>query len=74
MMIKNINLESFKKPQLFPAYVYKSDIKTYTLTATITGGYEIMLGKIIVGDSLSGGQSLSHALFESYTKRGHKML
>ena len=73
-MIKNICLKPFKKSQLFPAYVYKSDIKTYTLNATIAGGYEIMLGKIIVGDSSSGGQSLSHALFESYTKRGQKMI
>ena len=38
VMIKIINLKLFKKPRRFLAYVYKSRIKTYTLSATVTDG------------------------------------
>lgn len=73
-MIRNVNLKPFKKPELFPAYVYSNSVRTYTLNATVSGGYEITLARIVVGNSLSGGAPLSHALFEGYTKNGQKMI
>ena len=73
-MIKKIELKPFKNSQLFPAYVYKKGIETYTLNASLSGGYKIMLGKIIVGNSISNGAPLCHAMFESYTKHGEKMI
>lgn len=73
-MIKNVDLKPFKKFQLFPAYVYKNGIEIYTLNATVSGGYEITLAQIIVGNSLSGGAPLCHVLFEGYAKNGQKMI
>ena len=40
VMIKSIDLKPFKKPELFPAYVYNNEVKLYTLNATVSGGYE----------------------------------
>ena len=73
-MIKNVELKPFKNSQLFPAYVYKKGVKIYTLGATVSSGYKITLGKIIVGDSMSNGAPLCHVMFESYTKHGEKMI
>ena len=73
-MIRNIDLKPFKKSELFPAYVYNNGIDIYTLNATVSGGYKITLARIVVGNSLSGGAPLCHALFESYSKNGQKMI
>lgn len=73
-MIRNVALKPFQKAQLFPAYVYKNGVKTYTLNAVVSSGYEIVLARITVGDSLSGGAPLSHVLFEGYAKNGQKMI
>ena len=74
VMIKNVNLKPFTNVQAFPAYVYKKGVNIYTLNATVTGGYEITLARITLGDSMSGGLPLSHVLFESYTKQGQKRI
>lgn len=73
-MIKSVDLKPFKKHELFPAYVYSNSVRIYTLNATVPGGYEITLARIVVGKSMSGGAPLSHVLFESYTKNGQKMI
>lgn len=73
-MISKVDLKPFKKAQLFLTYVYKNGINIYTLNATVVGGYKITLGKIAIGDSLSGGHPLCHVLFEGYTMYGQKMI
>ncbi len=57
-MIRSVDLKPFKKSRRFSAYLYKNRIKTYMLRATVTGGYKITRGKIIVGDSFSGGRRI----------------
>ena len=57
-MIRSVDLKPFKKFRRFSAYLYKNRIKTYMLRATVTGGYKITRGKIIVGDSFSGGRRI----------------
>ena len=71
-MIKNVKLKPFDKPNYLPTYV--GDVKTYTLIATVPGDYEITPAKLTVGASVSAGNPLSHALFESYSDHGQKMI
>ena len=71
-MIKNVELKPYDKSNHLPTYV--GDVKTYALIATVPGNYEINLAKLTVGTSVSAGNLLSHALFESYTDHGHKMI
>lgn len=67
-MIKNFEPQPFDGLNALPVYV--SNTKAYFLTGKISGGYEITLAKLTTGDSMSAGNPLSHALFESFTDRG----
>ena len=75
MMIKNVQLKPFDVHKCceFPAYVYGNGIEKYILIATVLSGYKIMLAKLMVGTSISGKDTLSHAVFESYSEHGEKM-
>lgn len=70
-MIKNFTPQPFMKSNPLPNYV--SDVRQYTLTGEIAGGYEITLAKLSIGDSVSLGKPLIHALFKSYTDHGKRM-
>lgn len=67
-MIKNFTPQTYDGVNSLPTYV--SNLNTYTLTATVQGGYEITLGRLTTGNSVSAGNPLSHALFESFTDHG----
>lgn len=67
-MIKNFTPKEYDGVNTLPTYV--GNIKSYTLVAKIPGDYEITLAKLTVGDSVSAGNPLAHALFESFTDHG----
>lgn len=67
-MIKSFTPQPYEGTNPLPVYV--SDTKTYFLTAKVPGGYEITLAKLTTGESVSAGNPLSHALFESFTDHG----
>ena len=69
-MIKDFNPQPFAGINTLPVYV--NNTKTYFLTAEVTGGYEIILAKLTTGASMSAGNPLSHALFESFTDHGRR--
>ena len=74
-MIMSINLKPFDKFCELPAYVYGNGVDRYVLTATIIGGYEITLARLIVGNPPTiKVNDMTHALFESYTPYGKKMI
>lgn len=70
-MIKSFDPKPFKRFNSLPTYV--QDLRVYTLIGIIHDGYRITLGKLTVGDSLSAGNPLTHALFESFTDHGERM-
>ena len=70
-MIKNYTPRPFEKPNPLPVYV--SGVNSYTLLGTVTGGYVITLGKLTVGESVSAGNPLTHALYESFSDHGERM-
>lgn len=70
-MIRNFTPKPYDGPNPLPSYV--EGLRTYTLVGTVTGGYKITLARLTVGDSTSGHNSLSHAMFESYTDHGERM-
>lgn len=69
-MIKSFTPQPFEGVNTLPAYV--SNTKVYFLTAKVPGGYEITLAKLTTGDSMSAGNPLSHALFESFSDHGER--
>lgn len=69
-MIKNYIPQRFDGFNPLPNYA--SNVREYSLLAKVTGGYTITLAKITVGDSKSGDNKLSHAIFESFTDHGER--
>lgn len=69
-MIKNYAPRPFDGGNPLPAYV--DNVSGYELIGTVPGGYKILLAKLTVGDSMSAGNPLAHALFESYTDHGER--
>lgn len=69
-MIKNFIPQKYDGFNPLPKYA--SNVREYTLLAKVTGGYTITLARITVGDSISGGSNLSHAIFESFTDHGER--
>lgn len=74
-MIKNVQLKplDIEKPCELPTYVYGNGVEKYTLFATVQGDYKITLAKLTIGSSVSAGNDISHAMFESYSDHGEKM-
>ena len=70
-MIKNFTPEQYAGVNTLPQYV--TNARAYTLIGTVKGGYIITLAKLTVGSSMSAGNPLSHALFESFTDHGERM-
>ena len=70
-MVKNFTPRPFDKPNPLPTYV--SNTVETTLLGAVQGGYVITLAKLTVGDSVSAGNPLTHALFESYNDHGERM-
>lgn len=69
-MIKNFTPQPFEGINPLPDYVGNKSV--YTLVGDAPGGYKITLAKLTVGDSVSAGNPLAHALFESYTDHGEQ--
>lgn len=70
-MIKNFEPQPYDGLNPLPSYV--TNVSSFTLTGSIPGGYEITLAKLTVGESVSAGNPLSHALFESFDDHGRRM-
>lgn len=70
-MIKNYNPRPFEQNNPLPSYVVVS--AAYTLVAWTKNGYAITLAKLTVGESVSAGNPLTHALFESFSDHGERM-
>lgn len=70
MLIKSFVPRPFNGWAILPTYA--SDLRTHTLLGMISGGYEIMLAKLTVGESISAGNPLTHAMFESFTDHGER--
>lgn len=71
-MIKDFIPTPFTGPNPLPSYA-TADTTEYTLLGTVQGGYTITLAKLTIGDSVSAGNPLTHALFESFTDHGARM-
>lgn len=69
-MIKNFIPQPFEGGNPLPNYV--SNVSEYTLVGTVPGGYKVVLARLTVGESLSAGNPLAHALFESFTDHGDR--
>ncbi len=69
-MIKNFIWQPYNGTNRFPNYVKITD--EYTLIGTVSGGYNITLGKLVIGNSLSAGTPLTHVIFESFTGHGER--
>ena len=69
-MIKNFDPKPFEGGNPLPDYV--SNVNRYELVGIVPGGYHVTLAKLAVGSSISAGNPLSHALFESYTDHGER--
>lgn len=69
-MIKNFTPKPFEGINELPNYV--TSTKSFDLIARVVGGYEITLAKLTVGQSMSAGSPLTHALFESFTDHGER--
>ncbi len=67
-MIKNFVPQPYDGLNPLPSYV--GNVRAYTLVATAAGDYNVTLAKLTVGDSVSAGNPLSHALYESFTDHG----
>lgn len=70
-MVKNFTPQPYAGVNSLPQYV--TNAREYTLMGTVKGGYVIILGRLTVGSSISAGNPLSHALFESYNDHGERM-
>lgn len=71
-MIKDFIPHPYGGPNPLPSYA-TTDVTEYTLLGTVQGGYVITLAKLTIGDSVSAGNPLTHALFESFTDHGERM-
>lgn len=69
-MIKKFTPQTYDGINPLPNYV--ANVRIFTLIGNISGDYKITLARLTVGDSVSGGNSLSHALFESFTDHGDR--
>jgi hypothetical protein len=69
-MIKNYTPQTYEGLNPLPTYI--SNSRTYTLIATVPGDYTITLARLTVGESVSAGNPLAHALFESFTDHGER--
>ena len=69
-MIKNFVPRPYDGVNILPNYA--ANVRVFTLIGSISGDYKITLAKLTVGDSISKGNSLSHALFESFTDHGDR--
>lgn len=69
-MIKNFIPQSFEGVNALPDYV--NNKSEYTLVGEVPGGYKITLANLTIGESVSAGNPLAHALFESYTDHGER--
>lgn len=69
-MIKNFTPKPYEGLNSLPDYVRNK--RSFTLEAKAAGGYVITLAKLTVGDSVSAGTPLSHAVFESFTDHGER--
>lgn len=70
-MIKNFTPQPYDGLKFLPDYV--ANQKILTLVGYVPGGYIITLAKLTVGDTVSAGNPLAHALFESFTDHGERM-
>ena len=70
-MIKNYNPRPFEQFTPLPTYVVITE--QYELLAKTKTGYTIKLAKLTIGKSMSAGNPLSHALFESFSDHGERM-
>ncbi len=70
-MIKDFTPMPFEGINPLPDYV--SNIRVYTLIGIVPGGYHVTFAKMTVGDSVSAGNPLAHALFESFDTHGKRM-
>ncbi len=70
-MIKDFTPMPFEGINSLPDYV--SNIRVYTLIGIVPGGYRVTFAKLTVGDSMSAGNPLAHALFESFDTHGERM-
>ncbi len=71
-MIKNFIPQPYNGLNALP--IYATNVRAYTLVASIPNGYDITLAKLTVGESVSKGNMLSHAQFESYTDHGKRAM
>ena len=69
-MIKNYIPQPYEGDNPMPTYV--TNMSKYELLAKAPKGYTITLAKLFLGDSVSAGNPLAHALFESYTDHGDR--
>lgn len=69
-MIKNFTPQPFEGVNALPDYV--SNKSEYSLVGDVPGGYKITLARLTVGESMSAGNPLAHALFESFTDHGER--
>ena len=69
-MIKNYNPRPFEQFNPLPTYVAITE--RYELLAKTKNGYTIRLAKLTIGQSVSAGNSLAHALFESFNDHGER--
>lgn len=67
-MIKNFIPQPYEGINPLPDYV--NNVHTYALVGTVPGGYLVTLAKLTVGESISAGNPLTHALFESFSDHG----
>ena len=70
-MIKNYNPRPFEGFSTLPTYVTVTE--QYELLGKTKTSYVIKLAKLTVGKSMSAGNPLSHALFESFSDHGERM-
>ncbi len=71
-MIKNFTPQKYIGLEPLPSYV--TNTRVYTLVASIPNGYDITLARLTVGESVSQGNALSHAQFESFTDHGKRAM
>ena len=67
-MIKSFTPQPYKGDNPLPTYVSNARV----FTGTAPGGYIVTLARLTVGQSVSAGNLLSHALFESFTDHGER--
>lgn len=71
-MIKDFIPGPYDGPNPLPTYA-TTGMTEYTLLGEVQGGYIITLAKLTISDSMSAGNPLTHALFESFTDHGARM-